>query len=336
LRCRRWDATNNILWIYATCYPINSPIDIDNASSLPGKTLNMVGIFTQPVPQGLQPSVTQRIGVGDDALSRLFEIMGGPTLNVNVTGINFSGGQAVDGGGLSIPGISAVGGAFLIDGGIVVMSNVGIQSASAIGPAGSSGSSGSPNGNRGSTGGIFLNGGNLTLINDSLAFDRARGGAGGNSDDGATVFTSDGETFFSFPFSGNGGRGGNGGTGGHGGSGVSGNGANGFGGPGGFGGNGGTGGNAFGGGLYVGSGTMTIYNSTVADNNTAVGNGGSAGVGGGGGFADESPGSPASGGAVGFSGGASYRLSLGSAVPLARSVPMVLAGRPVLSATLVL
>ncbi len=123
------DATNNILWIYDAFYPINNgQIVIDNASDLPGKTLNLVGIFNQPVvPAEHHPAA--RIGVGDDAPSRLFEIIGGPTLNVNVTNIDFYGGQAVDDGGLSIPGISAAGGAFLIDGGNVFMSDVGISSA---------------------------------------------------------------------------------------------------------------------------------------------------------------------------------------------------------------
>ena len=130
------DATNNILWIYEAFYPINNgQIVIDNASFLPGKTLNMVGIFDQPVVPADPPN--GRIGVGDDAPSRLFEIIGGPTLNVNVTNIDFFGGQGVDDGGLSIPGISAAGGAFLIDGGNVFMSGIGISSASAIGPSGS-------------------------------------------------------------------------------------------------------------------------------------------------------------------------------------------------------
>ena len=224
-------ATDNILWIYQTFYPINNgQIDIDNASDLPGKTLNMVGLFNQPVVPSLKLSVGQKIGVGDDAPSRLFEIIGGPTLNVNVTNIDFFGGQAVDDGGLSLPGISAAGGAFLIDGGNVKFSNAGIDSASAIGPAGSSGSSGSGNGSLGSTGGpggnggnggnaagggIFLDAGNLTLTNFDMGNDRAvggAGGAGGNGGNGATLTTSG--SFYAFPFYGNGGPGGNGGDGG--------------------------------------------------------------------------------------------------------------------------
>ena len=137
------DATNNIVWIYDAFYPINNgQIDIDNASSLPGKTLNMVGVFTDsttdPVPY------TGRVGVGSDAPSRLFEIIGGSTLNVNATGINFYGGQAVDDGGLTIPGIDAAGGAFLIDGGNVHMTSGGILSGSAIGSAGTSGAKALP------------------------------------------------------------------------------------------------------------------------------------------------------------------------------------------------
>ena len=51
------DATNNILWIYEAFYPINNgQIVIDNASGLPGKTLNMVGIFNQPVLPNVETS----------------------------------------------------------------------------------------------------------------------------------------------------------------------------------------------------------------------------------------------------------------------------------------
>ena len=260
------DATNNILWIYQAFYPINNgQIDIDNASQLTGKTLNMVGIFNQPV---LPQVVGGKIGGGNDGSSRLFEILGGPTLNVNVTNINFFGGQAVDDGSLSLPGISAAGGAFLIDGGNVVISDGGIQSASALGAARNKGSSGSPNGNRGSTGGpggpggnggnaagggIFLAVGNLTLTNDLLTNDRAlggAGGAGGHGGNGATL--SSAGSFFTFPFSGNGGPGGNGGDGG----------------------------TAAGGAIYVAGGTLTVNNASINANSAAGGAGGAGGSGG--------------------------------------------------------
>ena len=153
------DATNNIIWIYDAFYPINNgQIYIDNASALPGKTLNMVGVFTDPTESPDPP--TAKVGGGSDAPSRLFEIMGNSSLNVNITGIDFYGGQAVDDGGLSIPGIAAAGGAFLIDGGNVHMSGGGVSGGSAIAPAGGNGASGAANGNRGATGGPGGNGGN--------------------------------------------------------------------------------------------------------------------------------------------------------------------------------
>ena len=171
----------------------------------PARRSTWSGIFNQPVLPSMELVAGQKIGVGDDAPSRLFEVIGNSSFNLNVNNIDFYGGQAVDDGGLSIAGISAAGGAFLIDGGNVKFSGAGVFSASAIGPAGSHGSNGAPNGNRGSTGGpggnggnggnaagggIFLDAGNLTLINSDLWSDRAFGGAGGvggHGGNGATV-----------------------------------------------------------------------------------------------------------------------------------------------------
>ena len=166
---------------------------------------------TWPASSPIRPRApnppTGKVGVGSDAPGRLFEIIGNSSLNVNITDVHFYGGHAVDDGGLSIPGISAAGGAFLIDGGNVHISNGGIASGSAIGPAGSSGADGAANGSRGSTGGpggngsnggnaagggIFLDAGSLTLTNEDLANDKAKGGAGGaggNGGNGATQTT---------------------------------------------------------------------------------------------------------------------------------------------------
>ncbi|MGP0067547.1 MAG: hypothetical protein ACLQGP_28625, partial [Isosphaeraceae bacterium] len=264
------DATNNILWIYQAFYPIDSgQIAIRNASDLPGKTLNLLGSFSQPVSPGAGV-FGPRIGVGGDARDRLFEITGGPSLVVNVTDIDFYGGQAVDDGGLSIPGISAAGGAFLIDGGGVDMSHVGISGASAAGSAGQSGADGAFNGDRGATGGpgspggdggnaagggIFLDAGDLTLTNDSLADDRAlggEGGEGGHGGNGATIVHSGSNSYYPYPYLGNGGAGGAGGAGG----------------------------SAQGGAIYVAGGTLSVNNSVIGPDEAIGGTGGIGGAGG--------------------------------------------------------
>ena len=215
--------------------------------------------------------VGPEVGVGGDPDGRLFEIIGSSTLNVNVTDVNFYGGTAVDDGGLAIPGISAVGGAFLIDGGDVVMSNVGISGAVAAGAAGGPdangavndklGQSGGPGGNgqgggNAAGGGIFLDTGNLALINGSLAGDRALGGVGGKGGDGGdgapTAQTYLGYRYDRHPFYGNGGNGGGGGNGGA----------------------------ARGGAIYVAGGALHVNNEVIGSNGAIGGGGGTGGAGG--------------------------------------------------------
>ena len=174
----------------------------------------------------------------------------------------------MDDGGLSIPGITAAGGAFLIAGGNVNFTSAGVFSASAIGSNGQNGSSGANNGYPSQTagnggnggnggnaagGGIFLDGGNLTLTNFTGAYDKAEGGAGGDGGKGGYGFsvTSFGE-FITAPYHGNGGNGGDGGYGGFG----------------------------AGGAIFVDSGTLTINNSSLYGNEAIGGAGGAGGIGG--------------------------------------------------------
>jgi len=120
------------------------------------------------------------------------------------------------------------------------------------GPGGPGGTGGAGSGAQG--GGLFSNGGKVTLINSTIRNNSAIGGKGGE-----------------------GGTGGNGGNGGDGlvnqpGNGVAGNGGNG-----GNGGTGGAGGMAQGGGLYIASASLTIKHSSIEDNTVVGGTGGSGG-----------------------------------------------------------
>ncbi len=177
------------------------------------------------------------------------------------------------------------------------------------------------NGGSGAGGGLYIGGGNITLVADTVSFNAAGGGTGGAGGFGGFggnggfggwggygfgSSTPSGGFFFTGLHRGGdggslasvngitGGIAGQGGTGGNGGSG----GAAGSGGSGGSGGNGGSGGAALGGGLYLSGGSITVYNSTVANNLVVGGEFGIGGSGGPGGVA----GLPGFGGSAGAGG----------------------------------
>jgi hypothetical protein len=272
---------------------------IDNGSSLPGKAFSIVG-------QGESSSV-----INAESTSRVFEIVGTSSLSVVIDGLTIVGGRAVDGGILG--GSAALGGGLLVDGGNVALSNVAVLNNAASGAAGADGAvgrsattahpTGGPGGSGGAGGnsrggGIYLATGNLTLTNDVIQGNVARGGAGGAGGRGGNGFTIFHTTNFGFSFigpfhSGNAGPGGNGGAGGSG----------------------------AGGGLYLGGGTLAPLNSIVLGTNAALG-----GAGGGGGrggqaglFGDFVAGNGGAGAPGGNGGGGAVFMASGT-VKLDRSV----------------
>ena len=89
--------------------------------------------------------------------------------------------------GLTISrGLASQGGALSVDGGTVALTNASIINNQAVGAAGAAGTGGAGgNGASGLGGGIYLAGGSLTLNDDTVANNVARGGAGGNGGGGA-------------------------------------------------------------------------------------------------------------------------------------------------------
>jgi hypothetical protein len=151
-----------------------------------------------------------------------------------------SGGNAGNGGDAGAPG--AIYGAVGVNGG-----NGGAAGAGAAG----------------SGGGLYVASGNLTLTNDSLSGNNARGGSGGNGGSGGAAGNG-GKGHDCILGIGLGSPGGDGGSGGN--SGTSGN-----------------GGAGSGGGLDMAAGTGTLTNDTLSGNNAIGGGGGNGGGGGAGG-----------------------------------------------------
>jgi hypothetical protein len=190
--------------------------------------------------------------------------------------------------------------------------------------AGPPGGAGGPGGfgGTGAGGGVFVSFGTVTLVNNTISWNAAIGGAGGQGgvgghggdvynggfagfggggggggSGGGAWFHRSGHLFY-VGSPGNGGNGATGGTGGTGGDGGS-------GGNGGSGGTGGFGGYGAGGGAYVEFGSLSLTNSTVAYNEAVGGTGGHGGPGGSGGTAlSGGPGGP--GGAGGNGGDAGF------------------------------
>ncbi len=168
--------------------------------------------------------------------SRVFDIIGaaGGVTNLSVTfqglgqGLVIEGGLGTDDGGLVIPSGTAVGGGLLVNGGNVSLNNVTLTDNEALGATGAQGSKGASGtagpggpghrGNPGEGGAIYIAAGSLTLDNDSIFGNVARGGNGGLGGTGGLAGTS--FIFGSFRFiqlreesGGVGGTGGFGGTG---------------------------------------------------------------------------------------------------------------------------
>ena len=155
---------------------------IDNSSSLPGKTLTIIG----------QGSTSTVIGSVFNWQSRIFEIDSGAgkSLNVLFQDLAIEGGNAQNGGILG--GVNALGGALLIDDATVTLADVVLSKNKAQGTYGLGGAAVAPGqpGTQGGTGhnakggAIYLALGTLSLFDDTISLDDARGGMGGKGGQG--------------------------------------------------------------------------------------------------------------------------------------------------------
>jgi uncharacterized repeat protein (TIGR01451 family) len=192
-------------------------------------------------------------------------ILSNDTLSVNTAGGGFGGrggqgdaGSGSSGGNGGFGGNSFGGGmAVELAGNNVTLSNDTLAGNDAIGGAGGIGSSGASanqggNGGAGGLGGasggggLFVNGGSVSLINDTLSGNGVSGGAGGNGGNGGVVnlnFSPFGASYIE-----------------------------------GSGGQGGTGGLGSGGGLFVSGGSVSLADDTVSGNSVAGGVGGNGGA----------------------------------------------------------
>ncbi len=278
---------------------------IENTSSLSNKIMTIVGAG----------ETSTIIGAAATWQNRILQITGssGHALSVTLENLTIERGIAHDGGLLG--GQNALGGGLLISGAAVTLSNVTMQDNQAQGPAGAAGAGGKPglagkaggNAEGASGGAIYLASGSLTLLNDTITENTARGGQGGEGGAGGgqgtksapgvtggpggaggtggaaagggiyaaggTIVLSDDSFSSNQAVGGVGGTGGTGGSGGHGGGGLPGK-------PGGVGGAGGTAGNATGGAIYVAGGSLTLTGSSLQSNQAVGGQGGQGGAGG--------------------------------------------------------
>jgi hypothetical protein len=204
---------------------------------------------------------------------RLFEI-GGPGSSPSIVfqNLTIEGGVATDSGGLGLPGAPAVGGAMVIDGGSVSLTNVAVLNNEAGGAHGVNGvpgttGSGNPGGNGGAGGdarggAIYLGAGSLTLTGSTISGNFAQGGAGGQGGQGGNGYSlfypshaSSSTSMSTESVGAHSHSGGNGGAAGAAGSG-------------------------YGGGVYVGGGTLTIVNDTFSGDLADGGMGATGGFGG--------------------------------------------------------
>ena len=178
--------------------------------------------------------------------------------------LTIEGGLARDAGGLALPTGTAVGGALLIDGGLVAATNVDFNDDAAVGSTGSKGfqgasRTGGPGGHgRGRQwrrGAIYITAGSLTLNGDTITGNTASGGKGGVGGDGGVGGFGTPQGTPTFPPRYPAGRAGTGGAGGSG----------------------------QGGGLYINGGNVSITGGTFTGNNAVGGLGGNGGPGGEGG-----------------------------------------------------
>ncbi|HZW29304.1 MAG TPA: choice-of-anchor Q domain-containing protein [Isosphaeraceae bacterium] len=272
---------------------------VENASDLSSKTLTIVG-------QGMGQTVIEPV-TAQGWKDRIFEVISTPFAQMTVIfqDLTIAGGFATGGGILG--GAAALGGGVLIDGGRVAMTRVAVLDNVAAGNTGASGAEGAAgSGNAGGPGkpgssarggGLYLASGSLTLTDDVITANSARGGAGGTGGRGGTpgpdgiagrggdggaggsasgggAYVAGGSLAMSSDTlqsnSAQGGSGGIGGTGGHASTGPA----------AGNGGDGGLGGPGAGGGLYLAGGSLTVSQCHVQVNRAAGGTGGILGVGG--------------------------------------------------------
>jgi uncharacterized repeat protein (TIGR01451 family) len=196
---------------------------------------------------------------------RLFDVAPGGSLTLE--NLTLTGGLAQG------TGTAAEGGA-IYSSGTLSLSGVKVQNNRAVGSAGANATALSPIVGPGASaygGGVYANGGAVTLTNDTtFSGDTALGGAGGNAagfaangtggaggaGSGGGLYLAAGTVTLSNDIlSGNSAKGGGGGTGGLG---------------------GGAGGAGSGGGLYVAAGTVTLSNTTLSGNTALGGSGGAA------------------------------------------------------------
>ncbi len=321
----------NVVTYTATVYTVNAITDTGTGSGTTGDLLycisqananpNLVGsviefdptVFGTPQTITLSSTLSLSETAGPEVISgpgaSLVTVSGNNAVEVfsvvsdvtaTLTGLTISGGWASQGGGLSV------------DGGTVSLTNVTVINNQAVGTDGAAGAVGQSgpggpggDGSSGLGGGIYLAGGSLSLNDDLIASNVARGGAGGTGGVGGVLL------FNTAQSGGAGGAGGSaagggiyvvggtlvlnndvvqsnqaiGGAGGKGGAGRSGVGSyvGTVGHPGGKGGNGGAGGAGEGGGLYLSVGNVTIDISHIESNLASGGTGGVGGRGGDGG-----------------------------------------------------
>ncbi len=286
---------------YVLTDPTAGQVVIQNTSSLPSKTLTIVGAGETSTV--IQPDFYPW-------QDRIFEIVGTAAAGLTVVfqDLSIEGGNATGGGILG--GNAALGGGLLIDGGTVAMTRVAVSDNEAQGARGNDGQAGGRgqagqsggDGGDGHGGGIYLAAGTLTLNDDVISNNIARGGGGGSGGAGGNQFATKSAVAQSGAAGGAGGNGGTaagggvyvaggtlvvsggqftgnqalGGAGGQGGKGADGI----LGKPGGAGGDGGKGGPASGGAFYLAQGTLTLNLSTLATNSAVGGAGGAGGSGG--------------------------------------------------------
>ena len=266
------NATDDLYLVYSNPYMLSEgQLVLENTSTLQNKSIKFI---SNDELDGTDGTVTTTAPIIDgNQTSRVFEVLGisGTSTNLAVVfagmvqGLVIEGGLATDDGGITVSSASAVGGAFLVDGGQVALSKVTLMNNEARGTTGAQGSVGASRtagpGGPGHAGGnsqggaIYLAAGSLTLTDDKITGNIAQGGAGGEGGTGglAGSFTRGfrgRRNHFEFQE-----MGGAGGTGGQGGVGA-------------------------GGALYVAGGAVAFSGGSMTGNSAVGGAGGDGGKGG--------------------------------------------------------
>ena len=280
------NGTDDLYLVYPDVYDISQEDIVigDTAPGAPTKTIDVMG-------QGEANTI-----ISGQNGTRVFFIGGANSNNLSVVfqGLTISGGLATDNGGLSLPSGTAVGGALLIDGGAVALSNVNLNDNAAVGTKGTTGFSGASRtggpgghggaGGNGEGGAIYMAAGSLTLTDDTITGNTAHGGQGGLGGSGGLGGTLTPFGFFYNPRQESGGPGGTGGVGGSG----------------------------QGGGVFINGGQVSITGGSIKANNAIGGQGGDGGFGGQGGTTAWLGGHGGLGGAGGQGAGAGVYLFAGS------------------------